>query len=260
MAPDPQGTTNPHGVASPSATTTLIDSGCRATVHTITTDHDTSSSSPSRGEKGSTTSGWPAGRPVFEDNLPKPSLQHPSDIVVKVHKTTICGTDLHLLRGAVATCKPSVRLGHEGIGVITEKGLGVTKFDIGDRVLVSCITRCDECEFCRRRLYGQCLDGGWQLGHTIDGMQGDFCRVPHADFSCFKIPERFWDTACEDELVLCSDILPTGLEVGLLECPALGLKPVEDAPWLRSELPPAGGKAQSGTPADKLSLALIGCG
>lgn len=146
-----------------------------------------------------------------------PTIQQETDIIVKVLKTTICGTDLHILGGNVFTATEGRRLGHEGIGEIVETGSQVQNFQVGDRVLVACITNCGECQHCQNKFYGHCEDGGWQLGNTIDGMQGQYARIPHADTSCHYVPPHVHDTEMEDALVMCSDILPTGLEVGLLD-------------------------------------------
>jgi alcohol dehydrogenase len=151
------------------------------------------------------------GNKRFEDR-PKPELKAPSDAIVKMTKTTICGTDLHILKGDVATCRPGRILGHEGTGVIDTVGTGVTTFSPGDRVLVSCISACGRCEYCRRGMYSHCLTGGWILGNEIDGTQAEYVRIPHADSSLYPLPED----ADEEALVMLSDILPTGFECGVL--------------------------------------------
>jgi alcohol dehydrogenase len=143
---------------------------------------------------------------------PKPTLQAPGDAIVKMVKTTICGTDLHILKGDVATCAPGRILGHEGVGVIDAVGAGVTAFHVGDRVLVSCISACGKCEYCRRGMYSHCTTGGWILGNEIDGTQAEYVRTPHADTSLYPIPAG----ADEEALVMLSDILPTGFECGVL--------------------------------------------
>jgi alcohol dehydrogenase len=127
-------------------------------------------------------------------------------------KTTICGTDLHILKGDLPTVAPGRILGHEGIGVIEEVGPGVTRFRKGDRVLISCITACGKCEHCRRGMPSHCDEGGWILGNTIDGTQAEFVRIPFADTSLYLIPEN----ADDDAMVMLSDILPTGYECGVL--------------------------------------------
>jgi alcohol dehydrogenase len=151
------------------------------------------------------------GLKAIEDR-PKPEIQAPSDAVVKLVKTTICGTDLHILKGDVATCALGRILGHEGVGIVDSVGAGVTAFKPGDRVLISCISSCGKCEFCRRGMYSHCTTGGWILGNKIDGTQAEFVRTPHADTSLYRIPEG----ADEEALVMLSDILPTGFECGVL--------------------------------------------
>ena len=151
------------------------------------------------------------GQKTLEDR-PKPTLQLPSDAVVKITKTTICGTDLHILKGDVATCKAGTILGHEGVGIVDSVGSGVASFKPGDRVLISCITACGRCDYCRKGMYSHCTTGGWILGHRIDGTQAEFVRIPHADTSLHPIPEG----ADEEALVMLSDILPTGFECGVL--------------------------------------------
>ena len=142
----------------------------------------------------------------------KPVIIAPTDAIVRITRTTICGTDLHILKGDVPTCKPGTVLGHEGVGVIDAVGAGVTAFKPGDRVLISCISACGRCEFCRKGMYSHCTTGGWILGNSIDGTQAEFVRIPHADTSLYPIPEG----ADEEALVMLSDILPTGFECGVL--------------------------------------------
>jgi alcohol dehydrogenase len=146
------------------------------------------------------------------EERPMPVLKDASDAIVRVTKTTICGTDLHILKGDVPTVAPGTVLGHEGVGVVESVGAGVTTFKPGDRVLISCITSCGKCEFCRKGMYSHCTTGGWQLGHLIDGTQAEYVRVPHADTSLYPIPAD----ADEEALVMLSDILPTGFECGVL--------------------------------------------
>jgi alcohol dehydrogenase len=141
-----------------------------------------------------------------------PEIAGPTDAIVKILKTTICGTDLHILKGDVPTCAPGRILGHEGIGVVDETGPGVSEFHSGDRVLISCISACGRCEYCRRGMYSHCTTGGWILGNAIDGTQAEYVRTPHADTSLYHIP----DGADEEALVMLSDILPTGFECGVL--------------------------------------------
>jgi alcohol dehydrogenase len=151
------------------------------------------------------------GKKALEDR-PKPAIVNATDAIVKIVKTTICGTDLHILKGDVATCSPGRTLGHEGVGVIDSVGPGVTTFKPKDRVLISCITACGRCEYCRKGMYSHCTTGGWILGNSIDGTQAEFVRIPYADTSLYRVP----DGADEEALVMLSDILPTGFECGVL--------------------------------------------
>jgi len=151
------------------------------------------------------------GRKALEER-PMPKIAAPTDAIVRISKTTICGTDLHILKGDVPSCQPGRILGHEGTGVIEEAGPAVTAFKAGDRVLISCISACGKCVYCRKRMYSHCTTGGWILGNTIDGTQAQYVRIPYADTSLYPIP----DGAEEDALVMLSDILPTGFECGVL--------------------------------------------
>lgn len=146
------------------------------------------------------------------EQRPKPVLAAPGDAIVRITRTTICGTDLHILKGDVPSCQPGTTLGHEGVGVVDAVGAAVAGFQVGDRVLISCITSCGRCEYCRRAMYSHCLDGGWILGNKINGTQAEFVRVPHADFSLYRIPHGVDEAA----LAMLSDILPTGFECGVL--------------------------------------------
>ena len=146
------------------------------------------------------------------ENHVKPEIKSPTDAIVKVTKTTICGTDLHILKGDVATCLPGTVLGHEGIGIVEAVGAAVSTFAPGDKVLISCISACGRCEFCRKGMFSHCATGGWILGNTIDGTQAEFVRIPHADTSLYRIA----DVTDDDALVMLSDILPTGFECGVL--------------------------------------------
>ena len=143
---------------------------------------------------------------------PKPKLQAPTDAILRIRKTTICGTDLHILKGDVPTCVAGRILGHEGVGIIDSIGAAVGLFKVGDSVLISCITSCGKCEFCRRNMYSHCKTGGWILGNKIDGTQAEFVRIPYADTSLYPIPKSM----DEEALVMLSDILPTGFECGVL--------------------------------------------
>jgi alcohol dehydrogenase len=146
------------------------------------------------------------------EDRPKPEIAAPTDAIVKITKTTICGTDLHILKGDVPTCLPGRILGHEGVGIIDKVGPAVTTFKPGDRVLISCITSCGRCEYCRKLMYSHCTTGGWILGNSIDGCQAELVRIPYAETSLYPIP----DGADEEALVMLSDILPTGFECGVL--------------------------------------------
>lgn len=143
---------------------------------------------------------------------PTPVVRDATDAIVRVTKTTICGTDLHILAGHVPSCEPGRVLGHEGTGVVETVGPGVTVFAPGDRVLISCITSCGLCPPCRKGMYSHCLTGGWILGNRIDGTQAEQVRVPHADTSLYRLP----DGTDEEPFVMLSDILPTGFECGVL--------------------------------------------
>ena len=151
------------------------------------------------------------GKKALEDHA-KPDITAPTDAIVKVTKTTICGTDLHILKGDVPTCQPGRILGHEGVGIVDKVGSAVTAFKAGDHVLISCVSACGKCEYCRRQMYSHCTTGGWILGNTIDGTQAEFVRTPYADNSLYPIPHG----ADEEALVMLSDILPTGFECGVL--------------------------------------------
>jgi alcohol dehydrogenase len=146
------------------------------------------------------------------EQRPKPEITAPTDAIVKITKTTICGTDLHILKGDVPSCQPGRILGHEGVGIIDAVGPAVTAFKPGDRVLISCISACGKCAYCRKLMYSHCTTGGWILGNKIDGTQAEFVRIPYADTSLYPIP----DGADEEALVMLSDILPTGFECGVL--------------------------------------------
>jgi alcohol dehydrogenase len=147
------------------------------------------------------------------ETVPDPVLIDPTDAIVKIDLSTICGTDLHILKGDVPAVTPGTILGHEAVGTVTEVGAAVTTIEPGDKVLVSCITSCGRCNFCKGGRYGLCTGGGgWIFGHKINGLQAEFARVPFADTSVYKIPAGLTD---EDVLFL-ADILPTAFEVGVL--------------------------------------------
>ena len=146
------------------------------------------------------------------DTVVNPTIQLPTDAIVKIDTATICGTDLHILKGDVPAVKPGTILGHEAVGTIVETGAAVTNFQIGDHVLVSCITSCGHCRFCKEGRYGQCTGGGgWIFGHKIDGLQAEYARVPFADNSLYKVPAGLTD----EQVLFLSDILPTSFEVGI---------------------------------------------
>ena len=146
------------------------------------------------------------------DSVPTPKISKSTDVIVKMLKTTICGTDLHILKGDVPEVTSGRILGHEGVGIVEETGETVSNFKKGDHVLISCITSCGKCEYCKRQMYSHCEDGGWILGHLIDGTQAEYVRIPHADNSLYPIPAGM----DEEALVMLSDILPTGFEIGVL--------------------------------------------
>ena len=143
---------------------------------------------------------------------PKPTIGAATDAIVRITRTTICGTDLHILKGDVPSCQPGRILGHEGVGIIDQVGAAVTTFKPADRVLISCISACGKCVYCRKLMYSHCITGGWILGNRIDGTQAEFVRIPYADTSLYPIPEGM----DEEALVMLSDILPTGFECGVL--------------------------------------------
>lgn len=151
------------------------------------------------------------GKCALEDRS-MPVIVDPTDAIVRVTRTTICGTDLHILKGDVPTCEPGRVLGHEGVGVIHEAGSAVSSLKPGDHVLISCISSCGKCEYCRRGMYSHCTTGGWVLGNRIDGTQAEYVRIPHAETSLYPIASH----ADEEALVMLSDILPTGFECGVL--------------------------------------------
>jgi alcohol dehydrogenase len=151
------------------------------------------------------------GRRTLAD-VPRPRIREATDAVVELSTTTICGTDLHILKGDVPEVTPGRVLGHEGVGIVREVGAGVVRFRPGDHVVISCITSCARCDRCLRGMPSHCRDGGWMLGHTIDGTQAEFVRIPHADTSLHRAPFE----VPEESLVLLSDILPTAFECGVL--------------------------------------------
>jgi alcohol dehydrogenase len=151
------------------------------------------------------------GKRAWEEK-PRPALQAGSDAIVRMTTSTICGTDLHILKGDVPAVTDGRILGHEGVGIVDSVGAGVAKIKVGDKVLVSCITSCGTCDFCRKGIYSHCRDGGWILGHKIDGTQAEYVRVPHAATSLYVVPQA----SDEEALTMLSDIFPTGFECGVL--------------------------------------------
>ncbi|MEU8717436.1 zinc-dependent alcohol dehydrogenase family protein [Streptomyces sp. NPDC048663] len=151
------------------------------------------------------------GQAAWEE-VPDPAVKEPTDVVVRVDAVTICGTDLHILKGDVPEVRPGTVLGHEAVGEVVEAGGDVLTVRPGDRVLVSCISSCGRCRYCRERMYGQCRGGGgWILGHLIDGTQAEYVRVPFADLSVHALPS----TVADKDAVLLADIFPTSYEVGV---------------------------------------------
>jgi len=151
------------------------------------------------------------GKKSWEEK-PKPVIDKPTDAIVKILKTTICGTDLHIMKGDVPEVTDGRIIGHEGVGIVEETGSSVSNFKKGEHVIISCITSCGKCEFCKKGMYSHCEDGGWILGNLIDGCQAEYVRIPYADNSLYHIPAG----ADEEALVMLSDILPTGFECGVL--------------------------------------------
>ena len=151
------------------------------------------------------------GKRAWEDK-PRPTIQNPGDAIVRVTTSTICGTDLHILKGDLPAVTDGRILGHEGIGIVEQVGAGVSQFKVGDKVIISCVTACLKCDFCKRAMYSHCRRGGWILGYLIDGTQAEYVRIPEADGSLYQFPAG----GDESDLVMLSDILPTGFECGVL--------------------------------------------
>jgi alcohol dehydrogenase len=148
---------------------------------------------------------------AWEDK-PRPIIQEAGDAIVRITTSTICGTDLHILKGDLPAVIDGRILGHEGIGVVEQVGAGVSEFQVGDKVIISCVSACLKCDFCKKGMYSHCRHGGWILGYTIDGTQAEYVRIPHADGSLYHFPAD----ADEEAMVMLSDILPTGFECGVL--------------------------------------------
>ncbi len=148
---------------------------------------------------------------AWEDK-PRPIIQDAGDAIVRITTSTICGTDLHILKGDLPAVIDGRILGHEGIGVVEQVGAGVSEFQVGDKVIISCVSACLKCDFCKKGMYSHCRHGGWILGYTIDGTQAEYVRIPHADGSLYHLPAD----ADEEAMVMLSDILPTGFECGVL--------------------------------------------
>jgi alcohol dehydrogenase len=146
------------------------------------------------------------------ENRPRPLIQEATDAVVRITTSTICGTDLHILKGDVPTVTDGRILGHEGVGLVEDVGAAVSSVRKGDKVLISCITSCGKCDFCKKGMYSHCRNGGWILGNTIDGTQAEYVRIPHADNSLHSLGAD----ADEEAMVMLSDIFPTAFECGVL--------------------------------------------
>jgi alcohol dehydrogenase len=147
------------------------------------------------------------------ETVPDPSIREPTDAIVRIDTSTICGTDLHILKGDTPEVKPGTILGHEAVGTVIEIGAAVTTITVGDRVLVSCVSSCGRCRFCKEGHFGICSGGGgWIFGYMIDGLQAELARVPFADTSVYKLPPGLGD----EQVLFLADILPTAYEVGVL--------------------------------------------
>jgi alcohol dehydrogenase len=147
------------------------------------------------------------------DSVADPTIVDPTDAIVRIDTSTICGSDLHILKGDVPETLPGTVLGHEAVGTVLEIGSAVTTIAPGDRVLLSCVSACGRCRYCKEARYGQCLGGGgWIFGHTINGLQAELARVPFADNSVYKFPDALGD----EQVLFLADILPTAFEVGVL--------------------------------------------
>lgn len=152
-----------------------------------------------------------AGQKAWE-RIADPKIEHGSDAIVRITSSTICGTDLHILKGDVPEVKDGTILGHEAIGIIEETGSSVSNLKKGDRVLIPAITADGSCDFCRQGMYSHCRNGGWIFGHTLNGLQAEYARTPYADTSLYKVPEELTD----EQVLFLADILPTSYECGVL--------------------------------------------
>lgn len=156
------------------------------------------------------------GRKAWE-TVPDPTIVAPTDAVVRIDTTTICGTDLHILKGDVPAVAEGRVLGHEGVGTVVAVGASVRNHRVGDRVIIACISACGVCTYCRSGNASHCLDpegavgAGWILGHLIDGTQAEYVRTPFADTSLHALPPEVPD----DAAILLSDVLPSGFEMGV---------------------------------------------
>lgn len=150
---------------------------------------------------------------ISVEDKPKPKIEHSTDCIIRITATTICGTDLHIIKGDVPTVEQGRTLGHEGIGTVEAVGSAVTNFQVNDKVLISCITSCGKCTYCKNKMYSHCEVGGWLLGHKIDGTQAEYVRIPYADTSLHRLPAG----VDEEAVVMFSDVLPTGYETGVLK-------------------------------------------
>jgi len=146
------------------------------------------------------------------DVRPDPKIQQDTDLILKVTSTTICGSDTHIIKGGVPDTPYGTILGHEGVGIVEAVGASVRNVVPGDRIMATCVTACGFCRFCTAGQYGQCLNGGWALGHLIDGVQAEYARIPYAQNSVYKIPDNLSD----EQVLFLTDILATGYEVGVL--------------------------------------------
>jgi alcohol dehydrogenase len=195
------------------------------------------------------------------DTVDDPTILDPTDAIVRIDTSTICGSDLHILKGDVPETLPGTVLGHEAVGTVTEIGAAVTTIAVGDRVLLSCVSACGRCRFCKEARYGQCLGGGgWILGHTINGLQAEYARVPFADNSVYRFPEELGD----EQVLFLADILPTAFEVGVLNgaispgdvVAIVGAGPVGLAAILTAKLYTPGRIVAIDLAADRLASAL----